>query len=183
MSLRARKAHAKFCENVERFRELLRLWKDSECFLLETALGRGESCCLPSSRPSACPRLGETQSPGWLLITALLLSLIPAPGLPSPPIPSQAFCPRRTLTCPLSSVFSQAPLTMIMSGPSPILIRMLCSSASTSADQRHWTVSSRRWAPGKQDVRRRGTRNRGSDTAGAIDLRVCEALLLPTPLP
>jgi hypothetical protein len=49
------------------------------------------------------------------------------------------------LRVPLFPVFLQVPLTMIMSVLWPILILMLCSSASTLAGQKHWTVSSRRW--------------------------------------
>ena len=74
---------------------------------------------------------------------------IPWPGLLRSPVPFQTFHPLRTLICSLPTIFSQVPLTMITSGPWPILIQTLCSSASTSADRKHWIVSSRRWEPGE----------------------------------
>lgn len=47
---------------------------------------------------------------------------------------------------------------MTMSGLWPTQTLMLCSSASTSADQKHWTVSSRRWESGEttEEIRQEG---------------------------
>lgn len=57
MSVRAQKAHAKFCENVERFRELLRLWKDEECLLLEKPLGKWGAVFCHLTSPLPVPAL------------------------------------------------------------------------------------------------------------------------------
>lgn len=150
-----------------------------------------ESCSLPSNLTFAYSH--PWRNPGCSFHSPLLATLdqdwLGLLFLSRPPTHSG---PSSVSSFP---VFSQVPLTMITSDPWPILIQMLCSSASTLADQKHWTVSSRRWEPGEAGwldsggpetmvLTQHGPRGESDAWGTVISWRMCEALssfsILPT---